>query len=244
MRQIIEIDEEKCNGCGQCILSCAEGALALVDGKARLVGEVYCDGLGACIGECPEGALKIIEREAEDFDEKAVEDLLAKQKQSAPQEATLACGCPGSMAMSLEKSPSTGPGSGPEIASTLSHWPIKLQLLGPGAPFLQGADLLLLADCTAAAFPNLHQKLLPGRVVALGCPKLDDLEAHITRLAEILKVAHPRSLTVVHMEVPCCRGFVFAAEEALKRSGVSLPLSRIMISRNGDILEEVALKTS
>jgi len=237
VRKIIEIDEEKCTGCGQCIIACAEGALELVNGKARMVGEVYCDGLGACLGECPEGALTIVERPAQDFDQAAVEERLESLKAPAgtAEPFPLACGCPSSMTMSLQ--PAASPGQA-EAESSLGHWPIKLQLLGPAAPFLQDADLLLLADCAAAAFPNLHQRLLPGRVVALGCPKLDDLEAHIQRLAEIIGQAELRSLTVVHMEVPCCRGFVFAAEQALKRAGKDLPLGRIMISRTGQIMEQ------
>ena len=245
---MIEIDEEKCTGCGECIITCAEGALELIDGKAKLVGDVYCDGLGACLGDCPEGALTIIEREAEAFDEVAVKELLRNRETAghdhprggadAP-EPTLACGCPSSQTMVLdhgkppcEESPADAP------RSALGHWPIKLQLLGPGAPFLKDSDLILLADCTAASFPDLHRKLLAGRTIAMGCPKLDDIEAHINRLAEILQGARPRSLTVAYMEVPCCYGFVHAAQEAVKRSGVDLAVGRIKISRNGEVLEE------
>ena len=242
-RKIIEIDEEKCNGCGQCILSCAEGALELVDGKAKLVGEIYCDGLGACIGDCPEDALTIIEREADDFDEEAVDALLKTQKQSpaaaeAPQkEAPMACGCPATQTMTLKKTEgAAGDEPAGPLHSQLGHWPIKLQLLGPNAPFLKGADLLLMADCTAVAFPDLHRKLLSGRAVALGCPKLDDLDAHVQRLSEILAGAGPRSLTVVYMEVPCCHGFMFGAQKAIEMSGVDLPLHQMMIGRSGEIL--------
>lgn len=241
-RNIIRIDETKCSGCGECIMACVEGALELVDGKAKLVSDVYCDGLGACIGECPEGALAIVEREAEEFDEKAVEARRhSPGPVHSPAEEPLACGCPGSSAMSLK---TTSPGGGSrtaETASELTHWPIKLQLLGPRAPFLEGSDLLLIADCTAAAYPNLHRKLLKGHTVALGCPKFDDLEAHIERLADILVGAHPKSLTVVYMEVPCCRGFVYAAEQAIERAGIYIPFRRIMIGRTGDILEEEEL---
>jgi len=247
IRKIIEIDEEKCTGCGECIIACAEGALALVDGKARLTGDVYCDGLGACIGECPEGALTIIEREAEEFDEEAVEELLKKQEKEAlhkeesdkpPEKPAPPMACPGSRVMTLERpeknacDEATG-----EIGSELGHWPVKLQLLGPGAPFLKHADLLLTADCVAVAYPELHRKLIKDRAVAIGCPKLDDLEAHIERLAEILKGARPRSLTVVHMEVPCCRGFLYAAEKAIEKSGVDVPLGRIQVGIKGEIQE-------
>lgn len=242
-REIIEIDEEKCTGCGQCILSCAEGALELVDGKAKLVGEIYCDGLGACIGECPEDALKIVEREADDFDEEAVEELLAKKKkeEAAKEPAPPAGGCPGSAAMALKDRPAeTVSSDGASESSELGHWPVKLQLLGPQAPFLRGSDLILLADCVAAAYPNLHRKLLRGHTIAMGCPKLDDLEAHIERLAEILKGAGLKSLTVAHMEVPCCHGFMHAAGQAIKRAGVDIPLRRIIVGRRGEILKEVA----
>ena len=244
MRQIIQIDEEKCTGCGQCILACAEGALALVDGKAKLVGEIYCDGIGACIGECPEGALTIVKREADEFDEEAVEKHLQNAHKSginiedSPQK-TLACGCPSSVMTTLEKKRQSDPAGTPLAGvSELGHWPIKLQLLGPHAPFLRGADLILLADCAAVAYPNLHQHLLKDRAVAMGCPKLDNLENHIQRLAEILKGASPQSLTVVHMEVPCCKAFVSAAHEAIRRSGAHVPLNYIVIARDGTIMEE------
>jgi len=247
LRKIVEIDEEKCDGCGQCILACAEGAIQIIDGKARLVSDVYCDGLGDCIGDCPQGALRIIEREAQEFDEGAVEQRLSvlarpqreEVAQGCPGAATAPAGCPGMMSLTLERTkPEAEDTEADDLSSELTHWPIKLQLLGPSAPFLKGADLVLLADCAAAAFPGLHRKLLRGRAVAMGCPKLDDLEAHIDRLAEILKTAQLRSLTVVHMEVPCCHGFAFAAEQAIERSGASVPVERMIISRTGEILAE------
>lgn len=234
LRKIIEIDEERCTGCGQCIIDCAEGALALVDGKAKLVGEVLCDGLGACLN-CPEDALHLVEREAEAFNEEAVEKHLAAKK--APAAAPAGCGCPSTQAM-FQTAPAPGIKVEAGAASSLGHWPAKLQLMGPGAPFLNGADLVLLADCVAAAYPDLHARLLPGRVAAMGCPKLDDLEAHIGRLTEIIRHSNLKSLTVAHMEVPCCGGFIYAAQEALKRAGSDLELSRIMIGRNGEVLEE------
>ncbi len=247
-RPIIEIDEDLCNGCGQCIIACAEGALALVDGKARLVGDIYCDGLGACIGECPTGALTIVEREADEFDEEAVEERLKSQQEAGPHKKEaepLPCGCPGSQVRVIEREQAGAEVPGPgEIKSTLGQWPIKLQLLGPQAPFLKDSDLLLMADCVAVAFPDLHRKILPGNAVAIGCPKLDDLDAHVNRLAEILKGAHPRSLTVVHMEVPCCRGFVYAAEKAVQKSGVDIPLRRTQISIKGEVMEEEELTPS
>lgn len=244
MRPIIEIDEEKCNGCGKCILACAEGALALVNGKARLVGEIYCDGIGACLGECPEGALTIVERHADQFDEEAVKKHLNSYGQGAilhetPHEKTLACGCPSSVMTTLEHKEDSYQGeSVREAVSELGHWPVKLQLLGPDAPFLKGADLILLADCAAAAYPDLHTRVLRNNAVAMGCPKLDDLEAHIERLSWIIKGAVPKSLTVVHMEVPCCRAFLSAAHEAICRAGIDVPLRFIVISRHGNIIKE------
>jgi len=246
-RQIIEIDEEKCDGCGQCIIACAEGALELVDGKAKLVSEVYCDGLGACLGECPQGAITIIEREAEEFDEEKVHERLkelegasAGKPGQAAGESELACGCPSSTTMTLKPGESAGSSEGKEadVSSQLGHWPIKLQLLGPDAPFLKGSDLILMADCSAASYPNLHRDFLSGRTIALGCPKLDDLEAHIEKLAQILETAKPKSLTVLYMEVPCCRGFVFAAHKAAGKAGVDLPIRAVMVGRTGEILKE------
>jgi ferredoxin len=238
-RKIIEIEEDRCNGCGQCITACAEGALRLVDGKARLVGDILCDGLGACIGECPTGALKIIEREAVEFDEEAV-----KRHHHEPGPAnlqntltTLPCGCPSSMTMTFDRD--TG---GEDTArcvkrpSMLGHWPVKLQLLSPRAPFLRDSDMLLLADCCGVASPNLHEALLKGRTVAIACPKLDDVDRHIARLSEILSQATPRTLTVVHMEVPCCTGLVHAAVKAVEIAGVDIPLRHVVIGRMGEIL--------
>lgn len=236
VRNIIHIDEEKCDGCGQCVLDCAEGALKVIDGKARLVGEIYCDGLGACLGGCPTGALTIEQREAEDFDEQAVHELLHAAQPAEPEPVPQACGCSGSAAMTM--APATvAPAAGP-APSQLGHWPIKLGLLGPQAPFLQGADLLLLADCAAASLPDLHPRLLPGKAIALACPKLDDASAHVNRLAQILAGAKPRSLTVVHMEVPCCKGLEFIAQQASQLAGLDIPRGSIVVSRDGRILQQ------
>lgn len=250
MRKIIEIDENRCNGCGQCIVACAEGALKLVDGKAKLVGEILCDGIGACIGECPVGALKIVERPADAFSEEAVQKHLGHTAHEPSLEkghATLPCGCPSSSIMTFT------PGTSPRVpteqgcadaTSRLGHWPVKLQLLAPTTPFLKGSDMLLLADCCGIACPNLHERLLTGRTVAIACPKLDDVESHIGRLADILRNATPRTLTVVHMEVPCCTGLVRAAVEALARSGADIPLRHIVIGRQGEISAEEPVMTS
>jgi len=246
-RKIIEIDEEKCTGCGQCILACAEGALRLVDGKAKLVGEILCDGIGACIGECPEGALTIVEREAEEFSEAAVTHHASKEGTETPVPhgpSVLACGCPSSAIMAFAPERSRGQkdhGPRAKVTSELGHWPVKLQLLGPQAAFLKGSDMLLMADCCAVASPDLHETLLKGRTVALACPKLDDAEKHISRLAEILTHATPRTLTVVHMEVPCCTGLVHAALEAVRRAGVNIPVRHVVLGRRGEIIREEPL---
>jgi Pyruvate/2-oxoacid:ferredoxin oxidoreductase delta subunit len=251
IRKIIEIDEEKCTGCGECVTSCAEGALAIIDGKARLVNDKFCDGFGACIRECPEDALKIIEREAEEFDEALVEKILeAKgekhmhnhshnhvESHAAVEKEPLFSGCPSSKAMFMKK-PQTATREAAEISSELTHWPIKLQLLMPGAPFFKDQELLLLADCCAAAYPNLHENVLRGKAVAMGCPKLDDLDAHIDKLAQIVKHSGLKALKVVHMEVPCCHGFYFAAQQAIEKSGINIPLKKMIISRHGEILHE------
>jgi ferredoxin len=240
-RKIIEIDDELCNGCGECIIACAEGALQIVDGKAKLVADIYCDGLGACLGECPQGALKIIERPADAFDEEAVEELLAKQKKQALAEEKLtmplACGCPSSAEMSMQPAANSEAPLG-DAQSRLGHWPVKLQLLNPQAPFLKGADLVLLADCAACALPDLHQRFLNGNAVAMACPKLDDAEAHVAKLAQVLEDARPRSIKVAIMEVPCCKGLDWIAAQALERAGLSIPVETVVIGRDGKLRED------
>jgi ferredoxin len=247
IRKIIEIDSERCDGCGHCVTACAEGALKLIDGKARLVSDVYCDGLGACIGDCPAGAITVVEREAAAFDETAGRPGphadCGRVKAPIPAHTppqTLACGCPGSHEMTLKKADKRDD-AGPHPAgqpSELTHWPIKLRLLNPAAPYLAGADLLLLADCAAAACPNLHDRLLKNRCVALGCPKFDDVEFSIERLADIIREARPASITVAHMEVPCCNGLFVIAERAVAESGRNIPVTRTIITRTGDQVVE------
>ncbi|RMD82543.1 MAG: 4Fe-4S dicluster domain-containing protein, partial [Lentisphaerae bacterium] len=214
VRDIIEIDEEKCNGCGQCVTACAEGAIQLIDGKAKLVSEVYCDGLGACIGTCPTGALKVIKRDCEAFDEQKVKDHLAKNKVKVnvniPPQFPHHAGCPGSMARSLQPRPQTCEET-TETPSQLQNWPIQLHLVSPYAPWLQGANILLAADCTAFSMGAFHAKMLKDHVLMIACPKLDDTTPYVSKLAEIISHNTPASLAVVHMEVPCCTGlFVIA----------------------------------
>ena len=240
-RKIIEIDDELCNGCGDCVPSCAEGALQIVDGKARLVADLYCDGLGACLGECPMGALTIVEREAEEFDEEAVEkhlETIAKEPKQA--EETLPCGCPSTQLKSFDQ---PGPSHGHEqhdhqhsAPSELSHWPVQIKLVPPTAPFLKGADLLVAADCTPVAYPNFHRDFLKGKAVMVGCPKFDDAQEYVQKFADIFKTADIKSVTVVVMEVPCCQGLPIIVEKGMEMSGKKIPLEKTIISARGDLL--------
>jgi NAD-dependent dihydropyrimidine dehydrogenase PreA subunit len=239
-RKIIEIDPELCDGCGQCVPSCAEGALQIVDGKARLVAEKYCDGLGACLGECPTGALQVIERESEDFDEAAVHQYLqekAKEEKAAP--APLACACPSALVQSFDQPPraerqpvAAEPAA---ITAALSHWPIKINLIPPTAPFLKKADIMVLADCAAVAYANFHKLLLPGKVVLMGCPKFDDVDGYIDKIAEIFRVAEIHSVTTVIMDVPCCQGMSYIVDKAMAKANKKIPHEEIVIGVRGQI---------
>ena len=235
VRQIVKIDEEKCNGCGLCLLSCAEGALQLIDGKAKLISEKYCDGLGACPGECPEGAITIEEREADGFDEEAVEQHLQVKEHTDDE---LPCGCSSATVTQFERQTRAGfpseeiTGATPE--SRLAHWPVQLTLVPPSAPFLQGADLVLAADCVPFAYADFHQEFLKDHALLVACPKLDDFQAHQSRLTEIMCHSQIKSLTVVHMEVPCCSGLVHMAKQATLASGKDIPLREITIGIKGD----------
>jgi NAD-dependent dihydropyrimidine dehydrogenase PreA subunit len=211
-RQMIQVDEEKCDGCGQCIPGCPEGALQIVAGKARLVRESYCDGLGACLGECPNGALRVVELESAQYDETSV---IAHLRQTAPD--------------ALEASASDADAAGERLPSELRQWPVQLRLLPVRAPFFQGADLTLVADCVPFANPNFHADVLKGTAVAVGCPKLDDAQSYVEKVTQILSTNDIRSLKVVYMEVPCCRGLVWIAEQALARSGKQIPYESEMV---------------
>ena len=235
MRKIIEIDEELCDGCGQCVTGCDEGALQIVDGKARVVSETFCDGLGACIGECPTGALTIVEREAAPFDETAVERRLAEQGQPA-----LACGCPSNQIQTFAAiSPCEAANRPVTIGggeSSLTHWPVQIRLIPPTAPFLKWADLLVLADCTAVAFPALHQDLMKGRVVMMGCPKFDDVQEYVQKFADIFKTADIRSVTTAVMEVPCCSGLPLIVKRGMEAAGKDIPMEEVVISTRGETI--------
>jgi NAD-dependent dihydropyrimidine dehydrogenase PreA subunit len=242
LRKIIEIDEELCDGCGQCVPSCAEGSLQIVNGKAKMVADNLCDGLGACLGECPTGALKIVEREADEFDEEAVEQYLAEKEEEKQKEPTMsACGCPSTNIETFAPASSCKeaniPGSFQDEESALSHWPVQIRLVPATAPFLKGADLLVLADCCGIAIPTLHRDLLKGRVVMIGCPKFDDVEEYIDKFTDIFKTADINSVMAVVMEVPCCSGLPMIVKKGMEAAGKNIPIEELVISRTGKIMK-------
>ena len=246
-RKIIRIDEEKCDGCGLCVPSCAEGAIRIVDGKARLVAEKYCDGLGACLGQCPRGALTVVDAEADPFDAEAAKELAragmgqgsaSSHHQKTDEDRTLPCGCPSTLMQTFAPQtkcdeaniPVSQPGSG---VSALTHWPVQIRLVPPTAPFLRGADLLVAADCTLVAYPCFHDDLLRGKTVLLGCPKFDDTEAYVQKFAEIFRTAEIKSVTIVVMEVPCCQGLPVIVRKAMALAGKTIPIEVVVITSRG-----------
>ena len=248
IRKVIKIDEEKCDGCGLCVPSCAEGALAIIDGKARLVSETYCDGLGACLGECPQGAITIEEREAPDFDESAVHHHLSATKKNEPKPLPSISGpspshfasCPGSHSQSLSKKPSVVSETGAEeegIPSQLSNWPVQIHLAPIKAPYFQNARLLVTADCVPFAFADFHRKFLDGRTLLIGCPKLDDIDTYLRKLTTIITENEITSIEVVYMEVPCCFGLVQLLKQALGQSGKTIPLTLHKIGIRGNLMD-------
>lgn len=248
MRKVIRIDEEKCDGCGLCVPSCAEGAIQVINGKAKLMGDRLCDGLGACLGECPRGALTIEEREAEEFDEAAVAVHLAGLGLARPagnhsnQGQHHPPACPSTMMRSFAHAGAsehhrTTPAEG-VLESQLTHWPIQLKLVPPSAPYFRGADLVLAADCAPFAYADFHRRFLRDRAVAIGCPKLDDAAYYVEKLAEIIRQSNLSSITVVHMEVPCCSGLLWVVKEALARAGRIVPFHSVVIGIRGEILAE------
>jgi Fe-S-cluster-containing hydrogenase component 2 len=245
IRRIIEIDEEKCDGCGECVPACAEGAIQIIDGKAKVVSETYCDGLGACLGDCPQGAISIVEREAADFNKEAVkkhlEKLNEKKGEPLPMTEPLACGCPGSAMKQFNQSESVRPAeANPNLKSQLRHWPIQLMLVPPHAPFLKDADILVCADCVPFTVPDFHSKYLAGRALIVGCPKLDNLQFYFEKLKEIIKEAAPRKLTVLKMEVPCCSGIAQVVVKARNEVAPEIPVEVHTLSiQGGDCCEEI-----
>lgn len=246
LRKIIEIEDALCNGCGNCIVSCAEGALQIIDGKAKLLEEKYCDGLGACLGDCPTGALTVIERHAEDFDQTAVEHHLAELKEAPVQTTeTLPCGCPSTHLQTF--APKTGCNKSSQLLgnlsteSALSHWPVQIRLVPAEAPFLKNADLLVIADCTAIAYPDFHRDLLTGKVVLMGCPKFDDVQLYVDKFTEIFQKATIRNVSTAVMEVPCCQGLPVIVKKAMDTAEQRVPMEYLVIGVQGDILKREKL---
>jgi len=270
-RKIININEEKCNGCGLCVPDCPEGALQVIDGKVRLISDLFCDGLGACIKTCPQGAMSTEEREAEPYDEFKVMENVVKGGENVikahlqhlkehgeegfyaqaveylerndleipeQEEEKLPCGCPGTMQKDLSRErKNTSPAQQVNISSELNNWPIQLKLINPNAPYLQNADLVIAADCTAFAYPNFHQKFLKDKVLIMLCPKLDsDLDLYIQKLAVIFEKHNINSITLVHMEVPCCGGVEMIIREAMEKSGKNTIIKDYTVSINGELV--------
>ena len=235
VRNIVKIDEEKCNGCGECVPACAEGAIQVIDGKAKLVSEIYCDGLGACLGHCPQDAITIEQRQADDFDEEAVKaHLAAEQKPEPKPDAGFVC--PGTMAKKLKaKEKSSTLSASQDMQSELTHWPVQLNLISPQTDCLKNADLLIAADCVPFAMADFHDKFLKNHSLVIGCPKLDNGQFYIDKLAEIFKANKLNSLTVIHMEVPCCFGLVQIVKQAIAKSGIDLPFKDVTITLDGNI---------
>lgn len=234
IRRIVQIEEEKCNGCGACAAACHEGAIVMVDGKARLMRDDYCDGLGDCLPSCPTGAITFVEREAAAYDESAVQAAKARKQTALP------CGCPGTAAKSIErkKTPQNGAPLPQPAGSQLQQWPVQIKLVPENAPWFDGARLLVAADCTAYAYANFHQEFISGHITLVGCPKLDGVD-YAGKLTRILRTHDIRSVMVVRMEVPCCGGIEQAVKKALQESGKFLPWQVVTLSTDGRILDRV-----
>ena len=232
LRDIVKIDEEKCNGCGLCIPSCAEGAIQIIDGKVRLVKDIFCDGLGACLGKCPQNAITIIKRDADEFDEEAAEEHIKTIKNTEP----VTRSCPSTQTIQFKAKDGLKPEIKEKNISRISSWPVQLKLLPPTASFLKGADLLITADCVPFAYANFHEDMLNDKVLAVGCPKLDDATLYRNKLAEIFRSNNIQSITVVNMEVPCCFGLKRIVQEALELSGKKIPFKQETISIKGEKL--------
>ena len=249
-RKIITIDEELCDGCGNCVSACSEGALQIVEGKAKLVKEDFCDGFGDCIGECPSGALKIEEKESNPFDIEATKQYLlqakgseavwrmeeAQKKHEAKEEKNLPCGCPGSMIQTIPLTTSSPLSSHGRLEPQLRNWPVQIHLLPLKAQFYEETDLLIAADCCSYAYAGFHQDFIRGRTLAIGCPKLDNADTYSEKLAAILKENDIHSVSIAYMEVPCCAGLVKLVEAAVKDSGKEIPVRKTKIGIQGRIV--------
>ena len=238
-RRIIEIDKDKCNGCGACAAACHEGAIAMVDGKAQLMRDDYCDGLGDCLPTCPTAAITFVEREAAAYDEKAVMENKRKRMQENMQAEgmSIPCGCPGSQSKKIEHAEcAEEEGLDTKPVSRLSQWPVQIKLVPVNAPYFDGAKLLIAADCTAYAYAAFHEKFIKGHITLVGCPKLDSVD-YSEKLTEIIRNHDIKSVTIVRMEVPCCGGLEYAAKTALQQSGKFIPWQVVTISTDGRILD-------
>ena len=232
-RKIIEIDAALCNGCGQCVSACAENAIEIINGKACVVGDIYCDGLGACLGTCPKNALRIIERDAVPFDGQAVSARAhRKNRESKLPEEGLPCGCPSQTAQKLISSPAAKD-------SQLSNWPVQIRLLPSDAAFLMSTDLLVAADCTPVACPDFHRDFLKGRVVMTGCPKFDDNDAYQNKFAEIFRTCDIKSIIILIMTVPCCRGMPDIVLSAMKQAKINIPVDIVTLSPEGTVKRRI-----
>lgn len=241
-RRIIQIHEDKCNGCGACATACHEGAIQMVNGKARLISDKYCDGLGDCLPTCPTGAIEMIEREAAAYDDEAVQEL--KKQREEGHQAPVSCGCPGTMARALAKEEQpvinkTTPVQNETVQrpSELRQWPVQLHLVNPAADYFAGANLLIAADCCAYAYGDFHKDFIKNNVTVIGCPKLDDVNAYGEKLTHILAGNNIKSITVVRMEVPCCGGIVKVVREAMLKSETIVPYREVVIGLDGKIRE-------
>ena len=236
IRKIIHIDEEKCNGCGLCADACHEGAIDIIDGKAKLVRENFCDGFGDCLPGCPTGAITFEEREAPEYDEKAVQEAKERKKMDEMNHVHHEGGCPGSRMMQFEQNTDDAPAQTGKPVSRLGQWPCQIKLVPTRAPFFDGAKLLIAADCTAYAYANVHEDFMKGKITIVGCPKLDAVD-YSEKLTAIIRDNDIRSVTIVRMEVPCCGGLQRAAKTALQASGKFIPWQVVTISRDGNILD-------
>ncbi|SHI90643.1 4Fe-4S binding domain-containing protein [Clostridium cavendishii DSM 21758] len=248
IRKIVHINEEKCNGCGICVTACHEGAIEIIDNVAKLISDEYCDGLGDCLPGCPMNAIEIIERESLAYDDDKVKERQAHLNNIKNKEEKMPCGCPGTMAKKIERplqmkksntalNISTNDNCEYENTSYLKQWPVQLRLVNSKAPYLENADLLIAADCTAYAYGSFHKDFIKDNITLIGCPKLDDTEYYTNKIIEILKFNNIKSLTVLRMEVPCCKGIVDLVKKAMLEAQIIVPYREVIIGTNGDILK-------